>query len=1160
MLQPQQSKAADLTRLAQSDLLSDWIDDHANGWGHHEWTDLVGLVQQAGLQVDERSLGLLCERLKRERYPEGLRQEAEQPLTIESIQTVDRVADGAWADPVEFAGRYAFEPGMFWIGRCPVSGEPVGHRDQKHILLVGTTRGGKGATIITPNELLWNGSMVTYDTKGENTAVTAARRGEGNDVCVGMGQFVATLDPMHIAKVDPKYRKRFNPLDVLDPEHHRFQDRASNMADAMVVKPKQEGDSTFWNLKARSLIRGLIMHVCTSPQFVHCRNLVTVYLLAMFGDEPTAAEMTEINRLQDEHENVKDEDRTVPIRPFEALFRSMQSNRAVGPGGNTLPAIANEMLDVLHGDKGAQWLGFRSTLSQHLEFLEHPGIQEVLEVTDEGVDLARLKTDPSGMSLFLCLPLNAKETYARWVRLMLTAIVEEMQMIPGQSATGHRTLMMLDEFASLGHMRVIQEGFSTLAGADVKMVAVLQNLGQLGEHYEKAEQDLLDNTGLQLFFDVGDESAKRISGWLGETDVVIENKSMQVTEQQGTSDQSSATASAGAGGGVSDATGTTENHTTGSTSSTANTEGDSDTSTESSGQTTGKTGGSSQAQSQGGSTSDGTTRGDGTNGGTNSGMTHEGMPVFRTINMLFAAIDTHTQMSDGRQDGWSKHRSRNRQRSKSWNNTASENRGWSDLRNVSRSLAKTRQSSSTDTHGKSQSDTYGRSATHTVNENWTQTLARTFGHTNTHSLSVTMGVTQNVQKRPLLAASELVDKFAAGEEHRDAHYPGFVLVRIKGKRPAVIRKTLYYDDLGFDGMYDRHPDHPETDPPPVVRRSTVLAKYPPEIELCYGAMDDDGRYHRSIIARWHKRPGEEVRKGEPLYALRPGLAIAHGIEDTVLVHAPQTGRILSIDSPAGGSYEPDQPLATLQYHLLDAWLDGDEEVADYELERLADGEHLINEKVGTMLRNRQEAARLEAEQKRLVEQATKVAAPITIELPADTGEVPDDDAGIKALPAPDAAEDPPKPGYLWRHRYFLGSSVAMLLIVLAAGGFIGYSILTAVPAHFGEEPQVRPYAWEPGHYSYDLASANLLAKWESTGPSDPAARVEHVKQMREAHNQARAAEEEALAFWQERAAPYQQRLDGLWKGLQAVGFALVCLVLYLAGMLFVVAVIEANFG
>jgi hypothetical protein len=66
--------------------------------------------------------------------------------------------------------------------------------------------------------------------------------------------------------------------------------------------------------------------------------------------------------------------------------------------------------------------------------------------------------------------------------------------------------------------------------------------------------------------------------------------------------------------------------------------------------------------------------------------------------------------------------------------------------------------------------------------------------------------------------------------------------------------------------------------------------------------------------------------------------------------------------------------------------------------------------------------------------------------------------------------------------------------------------------------------------------------------------------MREAHNQARAAEEEALAFWQERAAPYQQRLDGLWKGLQAVGFALVCLVLYLAGMLFVVAVIEANFG
>ena len=89
-----------------------------------------------------------------------------------------RLATASWADPDDFSRNHGFKPGMFWLGRAPTTGQPLGYDDDRHVCLVSGSRSGKGTTVIIPNLCLWPGSVVVVDPKGENATVAAARRGD----------------------------------------------------------------------------------------------------------------------------------------------------------------------------------------------------------------------------------------------------------------------------------------------------------------------------------------------------------------------------------------------------------------------------------------------------------------------------------------------------------------------------------------------------------------------------------------------------------------------------------------------------------------------------------------------------------------------------------------------------------------------------------------------------------------------------------------------------------------------------------------------------------------------------------------------------------------------------------------------------------------------
>ena len=269
-----------------------------------------------------------------------------------------------WADPKTAAGKYGYRKGTIWLGRLN-DGTAVGYGDDRHVCLVSGNRGGKGTSSIVPNLCLWPGSVVVVDPKGENAAVTAARRGSGSPHCTGMGQAVHVLDPFNAApSVDKAYRSRFNPLDALDPNDNQSVDEAARLADAIVVV-REDAKDPFWDDAARKMLKGLILHVLTAEGYQGRRNLLTVRQLLMRGDWQ-AVEVYEAQRAPE-----------IPSA-HELLFKDMLLNPAFG---GVVAGHGETLLGLMKRD-AKLFEEVKASVDVHTEFLESPGLAECLTESD----------------------------------------------------------------------------------------------------------------------------------------------------------------------------------------------------------------------------------------------------------------------------------------------------------------------------------------------------------------------------------------------------------------------------------------------------------------------------------------------------------------------------------------------------------------------------------------------------------------------------------------------------------------------------------------------------------------------------------------------------------------------------------------------------------
>lgn len=397
----------------------------------------------------------------------------------------------------------SFATGQVWLGEVPDAwAAPVGYKDDRHICLVSGARGGKGTTVLIPNLLIWPGSCVVVDPKGENATVTARRRGAGSAYTRGMGQKVHILDPFGAVKLDASLKSRFNPLDALDPEGEETVDEVARIAETLIVT--QNSNDPFWEESARALLKALILHVLTERDFEGMRSLVTVRRLLSQGDWITV----DLLRQHGEAE--------IPSGHgllWEGMARSDAFRGVVAGVGEQFRTMSEKTRSSV----------LRVALN-NTEFMDSPPMQRMLEASD--FEIASLKTDPKGVSLYLSLPQRYMNTHYRWLRMMIALLVTEMEKVPGRPATGHPILFMLDEFAGLKRMEVIENAAAQIAGFGVKLLFVVQTLVQLKEVYKDAWETFLGNAGTKIFFDIEDDFTRSyLSRQLGEREIARRTQS-----------------------------------------------------------------------------------------------------------------------------------------------------------------------------------------------------------------------------------------------------------------------------------------------------------------------------------------------------------------------------------------------------------------------------------------------------------------------------------------------------------------------------------------------------------------------------------------------------------------------------------------------------------
>jgi type IV secretory pathway TraG/TraD family ATPase VirD4 len=460
-----------------------------------------------------------------------------------------RIATAEWASPEEIEERYRYHEGTVWLGRSlSENPAPTGYRDDRHVCVVSGSRGGKGTTSIVNNLILWPGSTICVDGKGENATVTASRRGRGSQHCKGLGQSVKVLDPFKAAQVDDSLRGRFNPLDALDPANEETIDEAGRIADAVVVI--HESNDPFWDESARSMVKALILHVLTAPQYEGRRNLVTVRKLITRGDWES------VEALRDAGET--------DIPPAHGLlWTGLANNRAFD---DLIAGIGDSFTNMLMNSP-KQFESVLQVANRNTEFIDSPAMQRCLEASD--FQLSELKTRPEGLSVYLCLPQRYMSTHYRWLRMMIALTVTEMEKVRGQPVTGHPVLMILDEFAGLKKMEILESSVAQIAGHGGKMFFVLQSLEQLKAVYKDNWETFLANSGLKVFFNLEDNfSREYVSKLVGETEVMREVRSESDSTSESESLSRSMSRSQSESRGRSSSLGTSETEGTNSSVST----------------------------------------------------------------------------------------------------------------------------------------------------------------------------------------------------------------------------------------------------------------------------------------------------------------------------------------------------------------------------------------------------------------------------------------------------------------------------------------------------------------------------------------------------------------------------------------------------------------
>lgn len=381
--------------------------------------------------------------------------------------------------PLHGAARWASEAEIRRAGLRARTGIVLGRKagrllvfgGQEHVMLYAPTRTGKGVGVVIPNLLAWPDSVVVLDVKRENWTATAGFR-------AAHGQAVHLFDPL-----DPEGRTaRYNPLGHIDRDDPTaILDELQRIA-AMLF-PHPPNADPFWAESARTGFVGVGAYLAETPE----RPLTFGALYA----ELTAGD---------------------PRTRFPALIDPRRKD------GRPLSAGCVRALTDFTSSSENTFASVRQSLTAKLNLWLNPRVCAATAASD--FDLAELRSRRTSIYL-AASPDNLLRVAPLYALLFQQLVDQSCRAPPGPQQHPHQVLVLLDEFARLGHAEVLAKAFAYVAGYGLRLLPVLQSPAQLRAEYgPDVTEEILANCAVEIAFAPKElRLARDLSERLGDTTV-----------------------------------------------------------------------------------------------------------------------------------------------------------------------------------------------------------------------------------------------------------------------------------------------------------------------------------------------------------------------------------------------------------------------------------------------------------------------------------------------------------------------------------------------------------------------------------------------------------------------------------------------------------------
>jgi type IV secretion system protein VirD4 len=324
-------------------------------------------------------------------------------------------------------------------------------KDDRHHLIIGPTRSGKGVGYVIPNALMFPGSMIVTDLKGEIFALTAGyRKSRGHQVFL-------------FSPGSPKTH-RWNPLDFVRSDRGSRTIDIQNMS-AILIPETVGSENAVWQGTAQQVIAGIISYILESRHYHDRRNFGEVNAFFNAGVD------------------------------LQALMKLIKENET---------DLSRFTLDSFNAYISLNERAARSALldiQKALAPFRNERVVAATSITD--IDIASLQRRP------VTIYLAPNITDMTILRPLLTLFVQQIMdlLTREHNPAALPVYFLLDEFRQLKRMDEILNKLPYVAGYNIKLAFIIQDLKNIDEiNGETARHSLLGKCGLQLILGANDQA------------------------------------------------------------------------------------------------------------------------------------------------------------------------------------------------------------------------------------------------------------------------------------------------------------------------------------------------------------------------------------------------------------------------------------------------------------------------------------------------------------------------------------------------------------------------------------------------------------------------------------------------------------------------------